>query len=267
MPLRATPPDPGGADGAPSEHYLDTASLLLHLHIPRTGGTTMQAVFAEQYGERSVLVIQGMQPLSGLRRLIGGEMGLATRVVSTSHPFGISELVGATWITAVLRSPVERVCSYIDYLRREPGEASSRWHQLHLLANEVSIDEYLLEAKDPEVDNWQVRMLSGRGALPGYGQNHSALLDIAQSNLEKVDVVGLTERMAESVEAFARRLGWTAPTLPHRHASNPSTVRARRNLPSSTIASIRELNRMDERLYQTAVERFLAARSDSGQVG
>ena len=72
--------------------------------------------------------------------------------------------------------------------------------------------------------------------------------------------------MAESVKVFARRFGWVAPSLPHHHASEATAILARREMPRSALAAIRELNRMDEELYRTAAERFQAALAHTGVV-
>jgi hypothetical protein len=230
--------------------------LLIHHHIPRTGGTTLQSVLTEQYGQDEVLVIPGTQPLSGMRRALTSPRRPRVRVLSTSHPYGIGRLLGAQRTMTMLRSPVDRVLSYVDYLRREPGRENSRWQELHLLACGSSIEEYLASGKDNEVNNWQVRLLSGAGALPAFGGDHTALLDQARANLEDIDAVGLTERIGTSIEFFAQEFGWRSVTPVHRNASGETEIAARYRLPRPAVDLIRDLNQADEQLYRAAVQLF-----------
>jgi hypothetical protein len=230
--------------------------LLVHHHVPRTGGTTLQTVLTEQYGQEGVLVIPGTQPLSGVRRVLTSPTRADVRALSTSHPYGIARLIGAQRTMTMLRSPVDRVLSYVDYLRREPGGENTRWQELHLLACGSSLEEYLASGEDNEVDNWQVRLLSGAGTLPAFGSDHTALLDQARANLDEIDAVGLTERIGTSIEFFARQFGWRTFTPVRRNASGEVEIAARSRLPRSTVDRIRDLNRADEQLYRAAVQRF-----------
>jgi hypothetical protein len=229
--------------------------VLVHYHIPRTGGTTMVSMLKEQYGQSETVVLARTQPLSSVRQLISGSGLGEIKVLSTSHPFGVSRLVKAERNITMLRSPVQRVCSYFDLVRRTPGVINGRWQELHLMANRMTLAEYVASGEDPEVDNWQVRMLSGCGALPAFGDVKPSHLEGALANLTtKFDAVGTTENYDESVALFARVLGWPQVSTRRLNASSNADVAARRQVPSSTLALVRELNSLDEKLYRAVAD-------------
>ena len=73
-------------------------------------------------------------------------------------------------------------------------------------------------------------------------------LDLAKTNLAKVDVLGIHERYDEFMDEVERRFGWRRYPIPNWHVSEPSDV------PAALQERIRADNALDLDLYEYAVE-------------
>jgi len=153
--------------------------------------------------------------------------------------FGVHEALGisARYVT-VIRHPVDRV---VSFYRQQARDANSDYFDT--IAKGMTIAD-LLHSGCHQVNNHMVRIISGYKG-DGHVDDWSVLKE-AVANLAHFEVVGLTERMNESVAWLAQRLGWpTCPTVPRLNVStNVSTV------DDATRAEIRRFNRLDLELYE-----------------
>lgn len=221
--------------------------VVLFLHIPKAGGTTLGEFVYNQccaddgtdeglfnagvlflpFGfvkEGDLAVPEYIRPL--LRRP-------DLRAVVGHFWFGIHEHVTRPWTyVTLLRHPVERVVSLYHFLE---------------LQGEMSLEEFAAAPPIKEVDNDQTRRIAG--VDPDVGRCTAATLRAAQANLrEHFSVVGVTERFDETLMLMRRRLGWTKDVLSYPrnvNAGRPATA----SVPPAAVDAIRERNRLDFELY------------------
>lgn len=211
------------------------APVLLYLHIPKTGGSTLGSILFEQYHddtwrkEERGFFRSGMYylPDGFLRGEADGLTEEETRIVKRPDltavlghfAYGIHETIGrpAHYIT-VLRDPVQRVLSLYHHLR-----------QYNQLPEGISLKQFVTTPHVHEACNDQTRRLAGTQAGKPCDQ---ATLDLAKSNLEYgIDVLGTTERFDATVLLAKRAFNWSDDThylprlvRPTKPAEDPADV-------------------------------------------
>ena len=179
-------------------------------------------------------------------------------------------------VYTILREPRARILSLYWYwrsvdpavLRREGGNHTVREaHGLDLLGFLRSDDEMLRDY----IDNVYARRLTGIYAAGAecdlLRADPSRGLDQALRALAQMPVVGITERLSESVACLGRYLGFTAPLNPPRANvtsdnafSDPRfRVIEREPITAAIEAELVALTRLDCALYSAALERLSAA--------
>jgi Sulfotransferase family len=229
--------------------------VILYLHIPKTGGTTLNACIYDQWCDRrdpwcaedgylhngiyyfpvGFFKKPDLSMPDHVMRAIGRE---DIRAVLGHFWFGIHHHVKtpSTYIT-VLREPVERTFSLY-------------WHLYRRRPNDMSLLEFVSRPPYIEVDNDQTRRLAGiEPELNGCGPD---MLNRAKENLRRsFRVVGLTERFDETLILLKRMFGWQRALL--YYPKNESSGRPRANsLSPDVIAAIRKRNELDLELYDFA---------------
>lgn len=198
--------------------------LLVSIHIPKTAGSTLLAVFAQRFGDRLQRAYQPPKP--GLRRTAtDGWPGIADPACIHGHAI----FDRFPWVTGV---PDAR---FLVFLREPLAGAVSLWRHRHRVkpwdpATErwtpVGLDEYLLEE---------------------YNHNrYSQWIGRSQRRLEEFFFVGVVERFDESMEMLFRLLGWPVTNYGHENRSEggPPTI------PLKVEEEFRERNAEDCTLWQ-----------------
>lgn len=137
--------------------------ILCFLHLPRTGGTTVNRMFTYSFGDRAFFH-------AGLVAKYGGEAGLAavltrdksvyrqalliTGHYGVTHPL-VVQAPRPVAIAAVLRQPLERIVSLYDYIRGTPD------HPEHAALSALTLNQALDSVTDFAVHcrNAQLRTL------------------------------------------------------------------------------------------------------------
>lgn len=188
-------------------------SPLVYVHVPKAAGTSLKDVIARVYAPRPMLFfLQGTGELERFRAMPPAARARCAAVAG-HEPFGLQRVYDGCGVEpaviTVLREPVARVVSLYRYIFREPA------HPLHTAFVEggVSIAEVFSRFTPEAFDNHQVRYLAGPTVHgKAFGTLTGDDLALAKQNLsEGCRAFGLQERFAESMEWFARELGW--PTV------------------------------------------------------
>lgn len=238
----------------------DKLELLIYLHIPKTAGSTLNAILESHYtaGESYATSQTWLHPdgsYDGFHALSAAEKR-RLRLLTGHMGFGFHRYLPqkAHYIT-VLRDPVERVLSHYSFERHLP--VAPVYEALN--SGEMDLKGYVrFYAEVAEMDNLQTRIVSGNWQKRGEGPCTPAMLATAQENLRRHFLaVGLTERFDEFYLLLKRRLGWSHTFyLTH----NPTRQRLRQeSLSADELEVIRAHNRYDHELYSYAQELFDAA--------
>lgn len=224
---------------------------LIFLHIPKAAGSTLHPVLERHYSKRSYQTISVPAQLEAFKQSPEAERR-RIRLLKGHMPFGMHiYLEGSSRYITLLRHPAERVVSHYYYVKRRPG------HYLHHhLANGMSLAEFASAGLSGEMDNGQVRLLSGHDQDIPCGQCTRDLLDTARHNIEQhFAVAGLTERFDESLVLMSIELGWNwTPYYLNRNVTKDKPVA--KQIDPIALKAIEQANPLDFELYDWASRRF-----------
>jgi hypothetical protein len=233
--------------------------LLIHFHIPRTGGTTVGRMLklrialwppARWWRHHQVLGLYRLKPWENRVERIAEMSERAKqriRLFEAHAGFGLHELLPApSRYLTFLREPIDRALSAYYYLVRK-----------RFIPADEGMDEFLAR-EDPLriwwMDNAHVRFIAGaRGEIINVptGRVTQTMFDIAAERIEHtIDFVGLTERFDDSMVLLRRVLG--CPPCYYRSANANAARKSVEQLPQSLQNRLRELNQYDLRLYDRA---------------
>jgi hypothetical protein len=261
-----------GAEETADEEW----QTLFFQHIPKTAGLNLRHVINYQYGLNNVCVPEsavditkeapywkyleegtdlpqkgspGFDPNGAPRKrlLAWTQRWDLPRVVMGHFWFGLhQELRHPSSYFTILREPVERTLSVYFHRRDQYGFR-------------LSLEEWIVSARDFQLDNMQTRFLCG--SLPDadirFTECTPEMLALAKRRLrEDFSVVGITERFDESFLLIARTYGWRDPRY---DLYNVNKRRPRGDsIPEEFRRAIAYRNRFDTQLYAFATELFEA---------
>jgi hypothetical protein len=205
---------------------LSETPILCFLHLPRTGGTTINRMLKYAFGDRAFFH-------ADLVAEYGGEAGLATALINDNRIYSRAMLVTGHYgvahplveqsprpvaIAAIIRQPLERIVSLYDYIRGTPD------HPEHAALSALTLNQALDAVPDFAVhcQDAQLRTLfnaTDRRGITAALQRHPYLL----GRMEALDVFaqrllalfGLT--LAGALPRFNERpvLSGVAPARSH----------------------------------------------------
>lgn len=227
--------------------------VLIFLHLPKSGGTTLHSIIDTQYSPQHIYTIEGTRTRESLKEFINlPETERARFQVVRGHmPFGVHRYVPHpfTYIT-FLRDPVDRAISHYYHILRTPHHT----HFSRLTSQKMDLDTFMHSGVSRIPDNGQVRMLAASEEVP-FGQCTAEMLEKAKANLEQYfAVVGITERFDESLVLLMRRFGWHIKAYARRNIGKNRM--AKEDVPQKTLHFIEELNKFDLQLYAYAQQRL-----------
>jgi hypothetical protein len=225
--------------------------LLIYLHLPKCGGTTLNRLIEWEYPPSRIYSVDpSFFRWSYYRLLRWPPRRLARLEVIKGHmPFGIHRrLAGPAKYITVLREPVERVISEYYFALHY------RLHPQHKRMQHLSLEDY---ASTTPHHNLQCKLLAG---LPGprdflAGDCTEETLAVAKANLAAhFTLAGLTERFDETLALLKVLFGWK---LNHYASFNVTRIRPRKEaVPAATQRLIAERNRFDVAIYEHVVPLF-----------
>ncbi len=235
--------------------------LLVFIHIPKTAGSTLRAIMQRQYRPEEICHIHWdfdrNAPFAGFLGLPEQERA-RTKVLYGHIPFGVHrQIQRQTTYFTMLRDPVDRCISHYFHIRKLPN------HFHHKRAKELDLGEFVASGVFREMDNGQVRQLTGAGGLP-FGTCTPDLLDQAIANLEEhFCVVGLQERFDETLLLLRRAMRWRQ--LPLYQRRNVGKLRSHRDSFSPEVLGVVEThNALDQQLYDYVAGRLAQTITDQG---
>jgi len=238
------------------------APLLLFVHIPKTAGTTLRAVFRmnqprpRSRGLTNVFKGSGGVSTTLIERLRDGHVRDLSRVMLLQGhvPLGVRDYLQSYLpdgrelrCFTFLREPVDRTLSHYFSIR-----GLQRPYKLAPLGDDATLEDAV--AAGYIHDNLQTRMLSGLSEP--FGPVDDEMLERAKHNLrEGLVFFGLTERFDESLVLARLRLGLR--TILYGSSGRVNADRPRGDdVPAGLRRAAEQSNRYDTQLYRYAEELF-----------
>mmetsp|Transcript_14779 Transcript_14779/g.20963 ORF Transcript_14779/g.20963 Transcript_14779/m.20963 type:complete len:213 (-) Transcript_14779:215-853(-) len=174
------------------------------------------------------------------------ESGLA-KIIFSSYFHGGSELfnpVNRGRFFTIFRHPIERAASLFYYRQ------TATWEKIFGL-NTLTLEQFLRKGRGEK--NWMVRLLTNKFTERLTGED----LEVAKEILRTRCVVGLMDRMEESLDRFSTYFGWSAPDgddckneLLHKGVNRNSHAKVK--VGSEAWNIMYEQNELDIKLYEYA---------------
>ena len=201
--------------------------LLIFLHIPRAGGTSLWSILNEAYGGRVKRVRgRGLQATHDEVRALAQEAGRGHRVIGGHVPFGVGrDCPCPVRYLTVLRDPTDIVLS--RYFKRMRPEVQARKLARH--GADPQTTRIAMNPETPVVDalrsqhgNPMTKLLSNAQAsgLRSAVRASRTHLDEAKENLERhFAAIAFVEDYDDSIQRMAAQLGWSSvPRVANRNA-------------------------------------------------
>ncbi|MAC81958.1 MAG: hypothetical protein CML66_28330 [Rhodobacteraceae bacterium] len=225
----------------------------IHLHIPKTAGTSLRESLAAAHPE---LVIKGI--VDAVPDSVGPEVDVVSGHFSHEDAMRFGDQV-----VTVLRHPVDRFVS-IYYFWRELYEKDIERSRKTTVAHSLSLLEFARAFDEPELCSelynrmaWQLhssyRLLRRFEHRRDRGLTDQMLLDETMANLRNFAVVGFQDRYGDFVTALNNRFHLDIENRKINVTQRRSSVE---DLSHAEISAILPWVAVDMEIYTTALREF-----------
>jgi len=196
---------------APNPYDRFSNKVIFFLHIEKTAGTTIADHISESYVDKQQIIYQSDLFIHCLDEI------MACKFISGHYDYNDSLLLPHKNIVRVsfFRDPYKRLASHYRYA--QSFDPKIQWDDPTIsLAHELSISEYFSCGEvrnDVRFNNLYLHVFghSRYGAVLPDGEPRKRAFDIAFDRISKLDVVGLTDRVEESVRMISNVTGIEFP--------------------------------------------------------
>ncbi len=218
---------------------------VIFLHLPKTAGSTINAVIARQYPRRAIYAINPVRTGRSEDRFrnLSESRRERVRLLRGHFMYGMHRWMPRDCVYfTFLRDPVARAMSVYRYVTQNPV------HPRHALGKGLDASQFLADDR-LHPPNAQTRTIAG----PRIPEDQ--LLETAKANLERHFVVaGLAERFDESLLLLQDALGWQDVRYKPRNTSRKTGESA--GPPQAVRDLVAERERLDTELYAWVRQRF-----------
>ncbi|PFB01108.1 hypothetical protein CN383_12180 [Priestia megaterium] len=217
-----------------------TDSILIFMHIPKTGGSTLNEIFKNQYKEDEVLIHIPLDRLASEFNNLSDIKRDKIKGISGHYNFGVHEHINKPYTYfSIVRHPIDRVISLYYFLSRSPGYA--RYEEL----KGMTLEEFV--TKNKQANNHQTLFFSGNGTFD---------LALAKKNLENhFPVVGVTDMFNESTFLMTRKFNWEYKE--YKKVNVTPNRPSLKEIPNNILNIIEQNNHLDMELYNYVKERLV----------
>jgi hypothetical protein len=209
--------------------------MLVHLHMPKTGGTTLKKIIYKNYDRNKVFDVYVDRPK--LPATLANLTKKQVQCIQGHFPFGVHKHFNkkAAYIT-MLREPIDRIISEYYFIKNIP------WHNLHSKVKNMSLVQY---QNSLAKSNLQTRYILG-----GPFERELTNKDLEKAKkilVTHFSMVGITELFDESTFLMKETLGWQ--NISYEKANVTKKRLSKKQISPKVIQQIAANNKLDLQLY------------------
>ena len=136
------------------------ARLVIFLHLPKTGGTTLSTIIQRQYKPNHIFSFNYYVNRKFIDQLhkVPETLKEKNQVIQGHRRFGIHQYLNKKFSYIVLlRDPLARIIPHYYYLLQTPFNPIYQFIKFQ----QMSLKEYVLSRMSLDIENGQTRLLSG----------------------------------------------------------------------------------------------------------
>ena len=220
--------------------------LFIHLHIPKTAGTTLRDIIQRQYRAEKILMIPKLEESENILKEVSTSQINQLKLIQGHLKYGIhNHFHRRAKYFAIIRDPINRVLSTYYYVLSQKNNPQN----LSTANNQMTIYDFVQSGVNPFLINGQTQLISGK---TGYIDNpiieSEELFSLAKENIENDFLfLGITEMFDETILILKNMLGWH---MPYYSIANRTKKKPNYDAVNPTIISfIKEHNQLDIKLY------------------
>ncbi len=268
-------PSGSTSTGGPGHHLVKGGAgrTLFFLHVPKTAGTSLRELLSTRFARTDILAFDrnDSPQVRSQKQANLDQYGF----IHGHEPYALVDYFQKRpFIVTILRNPLERALSAFHHMRRQAprvsqalkqGQGSSVLARDYAASARLQLREFLDYeplAASRHLGNIQTWLLTTTALNARFEFRDDYNVVVSQSDLSRAkehlsqcDVVGLTERIRESVDL----LSWSWQVRPFGEISTANKSNGRdplSSLDSSTVAALMEFTSLDQELYNFACELF-----------
>ena len=220
--------------------------LFIHLHIPKTGGTTLRDIIQRQYRAKKILMIPKLEESENILKEISTSQINQLKLIQGHLKYGIhNHFHRSTKYFTIIRDPINRVLSTYYYVLSQKNNPQN----LSTSNNQMTIYDFVQSGVNPFLINGQTQLISGKtGNIDNPIIESEELFSLAKENIENDFLfLGITEMFDETILILKNMLGWH---MPYYSIANRTKKKPNYDAVNPTIISfIKEHNQLDIKLY------------------
>ncbi len=220
--------------------------LFIHLHIPKTGGTTLRDIIQRQYRAEKILMIPKLEESENILKEVSTSQINQLKLIQGHLKYGIhNHFHRRAKYFAIIRDPINRVLSTYYYVLSQKNNPQN----LSTSNNQMTIYDFVKSGVNPFLINGQTKLISGKtGNIDNPIIESEELFSLAKENIENDFLfLGITEMFDETILILKNMLGWH---MPYYSIANRTKKKPNYDAVNPTIISfIKEHNQLDIKLY------------------
>ena len=220
--------------------------LFIHLHIPKTGGTTLRDIIQRQYRSEKILMIPKLEESENILKEVSTSQINQLKLIQGHLKYGIhNHFYRRAKYFAIIRDPINRVLSTYYYVLSQKNNPQN----LSTSNNQMTIYDFVQSGVNPFLINGQTQLISGKtGDIDNPIIESEELFSLAKENIENDFLfLGITEMFDETILILKNMLGWH---MPYYSIANRTKKKPNYDAVNPTIISfIKEHNQLDIKLY------------------
>jgi hypothetical protein len=220
--------------------------LFIHLHIPKTGGTTLRDIIQRQYRAEKILLIPKLEESENILKEVSTSQVNQLKLIQGHLKYGIhNHFHRRAKYFSIIRDPINRVLSTYYYVLSQKNNPQN----LSTSNNQMTIYDFVQSGVNPFLINGQTKLISGKtGNIDNPIIESEELFSLAKENIENDFLfLGITEMFDETILILKNMLGWH---MPYYSIANRTKKKPNYDAVNPTIISfIKEHNQLDIKLY------------------